>query len=80
MLKKNAGIAFLSEAKPRARVAYAMDFYEVAESDAGYKYHRHAKLFEAMKTRQADELVLALLRGIVNVKGVSVLLLTDEAR
>ena len=51
------------------RVAYAMDYYEVAESDAGYKWvltiidmYSREVLFEAMKTRQADELVLALLR------------------
>ncbi len=67
--------------------AVAMDFYEVAESSAGYKWiltvidmFSREVLFEPMMSRQADEVVSVLLRRVIHVKGVPVLLLSDEAR
>ena len=69
------------------RVAYAMDFYEVAESQDGYKWiltiidmFSREVVFAPMKSRQADDVVVALLRRVINVNGVPVLLLSDEAR
>jgi hypothetical protein len=59
------------------RVAYAIDYYGVAESEDGFKwiltvidlFSREVR-FIPTKTREAVEVVQVLLREIVNIRGV----------
>ena len=69
------------------RMGYAIDFYEVGESAAGFKWiltiidmFSREVMFVPMKSREADEVVRELLRNLINVKGIPISLLSDEAR
>ena len=69
------------------RVAYAIDFYGVAESDAGFKwiltvidlFGREIR-FLPTKTRSAREVVEVILREIININGVPAYLVSDDAK
>ena len=69
------------------RTAYAIDFYEVAMSAAGFCWIltiidlcSHAVIFVPCKSREATEVVRALLRHVVNRKGIFLVLMCDEAK
>ena len=69
------------------RLAYAIDFYEVATSTAGFCWiltiidlFSHEVIFVPCKSREAAEVVRALLRHVINKKGAFLVLMCDEAK
>jgi hypothetical protein len=69
------------------RIAYAIDFYGVAESAGGFKWiltvidlFSREVVFIPTRSREAPEVVEVLLRCLVNVKGVPLFLVSDDAK